>query len=148
MTSNFYGHIFRYRCTWSGPQFFSRLRQVSAGTTHNKLQQPEIHVQYRHSFPAPVARTSASACLYKHSWITSQRISKHINDTRSLRINATLSCEVIHVPGNGWHLGIRSCIMPGRPTHLVSELYVGTVCTEASSFLRTGSVYGFSNFEC
>ena len=31
-------------------------------------------------------------------------------------------------PGNWWRSGVRSCIVPGLPTHLVQELNVGTVC--------------------
>ena len=33
----------------------------------------------------------------------------------------------IHAQETGWQSGVRSCIMPGMPTHLVQELNVGTV---------------------
>ena len=34
------------------------------------------HIQYRHLIPAPVDRTSASFWLYKHPWVTCQKISQ------------------------------------------------------------------------
>ena len=50
---------------------------------------------------------------------------------RSLRIKTTSICEVIrasmHRKQTGWQWGVRSCIMPGLPTHLVQELHVATV---------------------
>ena len=45
----------------------------------------------------------------------------------SLRIKARFSYKVIHVQETGWKLGVRSCIMPGSPKHLVQELNVCTV---------------------
>ena len=41
-------------------------------------------IQYRHSLPAPVVRTSASGWLYKHPWITHQ--------------NSNPSTSMTHIP--------------------------------------------------
>ena len=84
-------------------------------------------LQYRHLIPAPVYRTSASACFYKHPWITCQKKAKHINGPCSLCIKATFSWEVIHASMPGWQPGVRLCIMPWLPAHLVQELNVSTV---------------------
>ena len=54
------------------------------------------YIQYRHLIHAPVNRTSASVWLLKYPLKTCQTQVKHINATRSLRIKATFSCEVIH----------------------------------------------------
>ena len=59
---------------------------------------------------------------------------KHINDPRSLRIEAAFSFEVIHasMPSKlGGDQACGSCIMPGLPTHLVQELNIGTVARAA-----------------
>ena len=52
-----------------------------------KTSNRQVHMQYRHSIPAPVGQTSASAWLYEPPWITYQKQAKHINDPRSLRMN-------------------------------------------------------------
>ena len=61
-------------------------------------------LEYRYLIPEPVARTSASAWLYKHPWITSQK-KKH-QAPHCLRIKSNFNCEVIHAsrPRNqtGW----------------------------------------------
>ena len=33
----------------------------------------------------------------------------------------------VYAQDTGWQSGVRSCIMPRLPTHLVQELYIGTV---------------------
>ena len=43
------------------------------------------HIQYRNVIPAQVDRTSASACLYKHPWITWQKMGQHTNDQRTVQ---------------------------------------------------------------
>ena len=43
-----------------------------------------FHIQYRHSIPAPVNWTSASAWLYNHPWVTCQKWAKNMNALRSL----------------------------------------------------------------
>ena len=53
-------------------------------------------LQYRYVVPAPTDWMSVSVWLYKISWITSQNVVKHINDSRSLQIKAMLSSVVIH----------------------------------------------------
>ena len=47
-----------------------------------------------------------------------------------LWMKTNFSCEILNapLPGNRWQSGVRSCIIPGLPTHLVKELPVGTVC--------------------
>ena len=53
--------------------------------------------QYRHLFPAPVDRTSASAWLYqKQMGYMSIKYPKHVNNLPRLRFKATFSCELIH----------------------------------------------------
>ena len=57
---------------------------------------------------------------------------KHINDRRSLQIEATFSSGLGRVVASmprelGELLGVRSCIMSGLPTHLVPELNAGPV---------------------
>ena len=83
-----------------------------------------LFLQYRHLIPAPVNRTSASVCLIKHPWIACKQYAKHSNGPHSLRIKATFSREAQEY---GWQPGLRSCIMPGLPMHLVQELNVSTV---------------------
>ena len=34
------------------------------------------------------------------------------------------TCGCIHDQETSWQSGVRSCIMPGLPTHLVQELHV------------------------
>ena len=49
---------------------------------------------------------------------------------RSLRIKATFHSRLFMHPcrqETGWQSVMRSCILPGLPTHLVQELNVGTV---------------------
>ena len=52
---------------------------------------------------------------------------KDINDTRNLQTKASCSFEVVHAMKTGLQSGVRLCIMPGLPTHLVQGLNVGTV---------------------
>ena len=85
-------------------------------------------VQYTCLNPALVDRSSVSAWSYKLPWITYQEEAKHFNDPRSLPINATYSCEVIHASlPSWWQPGVQSCIKPGLPMHLVQELNAVTV---------------------
>ena len=75
------------------------------------------------------SRPNVCQCLVvQKTFITCQKEVKHINDLRSLRIKITFSCKVIHAQTTGWQSGMRSCILPDLPTHLVQELNVGTVC--------------------
>ena len=71
-------------------------------------------LQYRHLFPAPVDRTSASA------------------SSLLMCIKAMFSCKMSDLgshpcPGNWVTVGRRLCIMPGPHTHLVQELNAHTV---------------------
>ena len=52
-------------------------------------------------------------------------------------MKATFSCEIINasLPRDRWQSGMRSCIMPGLPTHLVQELDVGTVHWRSVSWM-------------
>ena len=50
-----------------------------------------LNVQYRHSNPAPVDRTPASAWFYKHSGTTCHRN----KSSKSMTYVATFSCEVM-----------------------------------------------------
>ena len=82
-------------------------------------------LEYRHLIPAPVDRTSGSDWLYKQPWLTCQENKPstsmaHIACTSKLR-----SAKVIHASmprKNWWKSDVRSCILPGLPTHLVQEL--------------------------
>ena len=40
--------------------------------------------------------------------------------------------QCIYAQETGWQSDVRSCIMPGLPTHLVQELYIGTVACQWS----------------
>ena len=64
----------------------------------------------------------------------------HGQRTCSLRINVTFSCEVVLESMTrklGLQSGVRLCIMPGLPKHLVQELNVGTVAATASKSTST-----------
>ena len=89
-------------------------------------------IQYRHVIPAPVIVTSATASVYKHTWITCQKnYAIHINGPRSLWMKTTLSCAVIHasMPSKlgGKQLCGRVNIMHWLSTCSVQELDVGNV---------------------
>ena len=78
---------------------------------------------------------------YTNMHTISTQWGKHINDTSSLRIKATFSCEVTRASmpeETGWRSVVRSCIMPG---HLVQELNVGTV-------LKLDSQQTYVRIEC
>ena len=72
----------------------------------NQLSTRHRHIQYSNLNPTPVDRTSNSAWLYKHPWLT---YSKHINDLCSLQIKTTFSYEVIHASMFRELLGNRTC---------------------------------------
>ena len=52
---------------------------------------------------------------------------KDINDTHNLQTKASFSFEVVHALKTDLQSGMRLCIMPGLPTHLVQELNIRTV---------------------
>ena len=86
---------------------------------------PAFIVQYRHLIPAPVDRTSGSAWLYKHPWITCQKMSQTHWWPKNYFLLWGHAC--IFAQETGWQSGMRSCIMPGLPTHLMQELNGSTV---------------------
>ena len=43
---------------------------------------------------------------------------------------SVLRSSCIHTQEKGWQSGVRSCIMPRLPTHLVQELNVGIVASK------------------
>ena len=47
-----------------------------------------------------------------------------------------------HGHGTGWESGVRSCLMPGLPTHLVQDLNIGTVLHHHNYLVTTSSQYG------
>ena len=47
------------------------------------------------------------------------------------------TCGRVHAQKTGLQLGVRSCIMPGLPTHLVQELNDGTVPPIRRGFLSS-----------
>ena len=89
-----------------------------------------VKLQYKHLIPSPVDRTSASAWLYKHLWITYQ---KHKPSTTMTHVASELKLRSIErlfmhpCQETGWQFGVWSCIMPGLPRYLVQELNAGTV---------------------
>ena len=99
----------------------------------------ESNLQYRHLIPAPVDRMSVSAWLYKHPWISCQRISQ-THWWRTKLVNQSYvqlwGHPGIHTQKTGWQSGMRSCIMPGLPANLVQELNVGTVRSVVRSSMR------------
>ena len=61
----------------------------------------------------------------------------------TFRIKATFCCEVIHASmlKRLGESGVRSCIMPGLPRHLVQELNAGTVVYPPYLLLRYQAVW-------
>ena len=93
-------------------------------------EHPRInYTQYSHSNPAPGDRMYASVCLYRHSWIACQKITQPHQWPTYVTCKSKLRFEAIHAPmhGNWVASGVRCSISPGLPTHLVQEVYVGTV---------------------
>ena len=94
-----------------------------------------VSLHYMHLIPAPVDQRSASACSYKHPWITCPKMRQaHQWPTSSLWTEATFSCEIIYtctsMPRKRWRSCVRSCInMSG---YLVQELNVGTAAFHAN----------------
>ena len=101
-----------------------------------------MEIQYRHSIPAKIDRTSASAWLNKHSRIISQ-ISKPsslmaavVCKSKLLSVVRSGTCGRINALETGWQSDVRSCILSGMHTHLVHELNVGTVLPTRQGLLR------------
>ena len=47
----------------------------------------------------------------------------------------------IHAQKTGWQSGVRSCMVPALPEHLMQELHVGTVCEKVTTDLAFTSGY-------
>ena len=67
-----------------------------------------------HGYQAPANKTSVTAWLYKHPWVTCQKIKPNISMTRRWRIKATFSVEVIRASmtrkgGGNWACGRVLC---------------------------------------
>ena len=81
-------------------------------------------LQYIHLIPVPVGRTSASGWLYQSIWMTRQKIS-HAHQWHTWLGNQSYVQLQVHpyiqAQEIGWQSGVRSCIMPGLPMHLVKE---------------------------
>ena len=61
----------------------------------------------------------------------------HVSGESKLRsVVRSVNCDRIHNQATGWQSGVRSCIMPGLPTHLVQELNVGTVVYTCKNHLH------------
>ena len=90
----------------------------------------QVHLRYRHSMPAPVDRTSASAWLVVKTLI--DRMSKNKLSTQMSHGPAIqsyvqlLAHSCINTQETVCQMGVRSFIIPGLPTHLVQELKAGT----------------------
>ena len=98
--------------------------------------------QYRQLIPAPINRRSACAWLYRHPWIICQKDKPNASithipcETKLCSVIRLETCGRIHALETGWQSGVRSCIIPGLPTHLVQELNASTVhCWELKNEL-------------
>ena len=84
------------------------------------------------TFSFCTSRPDVSLCLVVQTPI--DKMSKYRRNTSITQV----ACEksyfqlsghlCIHAEETEWQSRVRSCIMPGLPTHLVQELNVGTVC--------------------
>ena len=90
-------------------------------------------LMYTHLIPATVDQMSASSWLDKHPWITCQKKKPSMAMTqvacksKLLSVVRSGACSRIHAQETGWQSGVRSCIMPRLPMHLVQELNTCTV---------------------
>ena len=89
-------------------------------------------LQHRQLIPAPVDRTCVQ--MYRHARITCQKISQahqfptqFANQSYIQLWGQSGTCGCIPAHGIAWQLGMRSCITPWQPIHLVQESTVSTV---------------------
>ena len=97
-------HIERFLCI---------SKQVVESCSSKPGHVSNLYVQYLQLIRAKVDRTSASAWLYKHPWVTCQNISTPMTHVDP-KVKASFSCEVINatIQETGWQPDVRSCIMP------------------------------------
>ena len=100
-------------------------------------------IEYSHLIPAPVDRTSASTRLYKHHLVSCQRNKSNTSMTYvtcESRLSSVLKLSMHLCQETRWRPGMRSCIIPGLPTHVVQELNVGTVRPRQFNILSNTSL--------
>ena len=85
------------------------------------------------TFNSCISRPDVCQCLVlQHPWKICQRnmpCTSMINAAGQPKLHLGVrigTCGPIHAQ-DGWRSGVRSCIMPGLPTHIVHELNAGTV---------------------
>ena len=75
---------------------------------------------------------AVSGCQ-EHPWITCQHskpstpMERVACESKLRSVVRSMICGRIHAQETRWQSGVRSCIMPGLPMHLMQELNVGTV---------------------
>ena len=84
-----------------------------------------VNMEYNSDIYCTNGPESASVWLYKHPWITcqklrNQKISQHINGPRCLRIKDEISCEVIHAFMHRKLGSNRACVYCARAAHAFS----------------------------
>ena len=80
------------------------------------------YLQYRHLIPAPVNRTSASAWLHKHPWITCQKIKPSTSLTVvacATKLRSVVRSSMHPCPGNWVAIG-RAVVYYAQAAHAFS----------------------------
>ena len=87
-------------------------------------------IQCRHLIPAPVDRTFANVCLYKHPWIACQKYkpgSLMIDVTCESKLRSVVRSFIYPCPGNSVAIGRVVVYHTWSVTHLVQKLNAGTL---------------------
>ena len=110
----------------------SRSRIIIPGNNYRPtITYPAIPLQYRNVIPASVDLTSASACLYKHSWIKRQKNKPSTSSTQvacKSKLHSVVRSSMHLYPG-GWVVIRRTVVYNARIACTFSAKFQNLYCT-------------------